>query len=84
MKDEFQQEKELMEQLNAYEVRIPKQKIAIKQTSWQRFIRYLASPTRDPLEKVTESARGVNLSRTVPLACGLFITIVQIVIIMNS
>ena len=84
MKDEFQNEKELMERLDAYEVRIPKGKLAMKQTSWQRFIRYLGSPAQDPLQKVTESLTGLRLAQAVPLGCGMVIAIVQLVVMMSN
>ena len=83
MKDEFQHEKELMKQLNAYKVNIPKDKLAMKQTSWQRFIRYLASPAPDPLQKVTESLKGLRIAQALPLGSGIVIALIQVVLMMS-
>ena len=83
MKDEFQHDKELMEQLNAYQVHIPKDQLAMKQTSWQRFIRYLASPAPDPLQNVTETLKGLRFSQAIPLGSGIIIALVQVVVMMN-
>ena len=83
MKDEFQNDKELMEQLNAYKVHIPKDKLAMKQTSWQRFIRYLASPAPDPLQKMTDSLKGLRFAQAIPLGSGIVIALVQVVVMMN-
>lgn len=84
MKDEFRNEKQLMERLDAYEVRIPKDKLAMKQTSWQRFIRYLGSPAPDPLQNVTESFKGLRLARAIPLGSGIVIAVIQVVVMMNN
>ena len=46
MKEDFNNEKELANLLDAYKVDIPTKKLAAKQSMYQRFIRYLASPTR--------------------------------------
>ena len=84
MKEEFQNDKELVEQLNAYKVHIPKDKLEMKQTSWQRFIRYLASPAPDPLHKVTESLGGLRLAQAIPLGTGIVIALIQMVVMMNN
>lgn len=84
MKDAFKNEKQLMQKLDAYEVRVPEEKFTDKPSSWQRFIRYLASPAQDPLEKLTVTIKGLSLSRIIPLASGVFITIFQLLLLWNS
>ena len=78
LKDEFKKEDKLAKELDQFHVTVPEQKLMQKQTAWQRFIRYLASPAKDPLEKTTVTLTGLNLTRIVPLALGLGISIVQV------
>lgn len=77
MKDEFKDDKELANLLDAYKVDIPTKKLAVKQPIYQRFIRFLGSPAKDPLEKLTDSTNGYRLSKLLPLACGLLLSIIQ-------
>lgn len=77
MKDEFKDEVVLRNQLNAYTVEIPKEKFAMKQTRWQRFIRYLGSPAQNPLETVHKTFFGLQAMRIVPLVSIVFMTILQ-------
>ena len=63
--------------LDDYQVHIPVKKLATKQSLYQRFLRYLTSPATDPLEKITDSIKGYSFLKFFPLACGLFIAIVQ-------
>lgn len=78
LKDEFNKEDNLKKELDQFHVIVPEHKLKQKQTAWQRFIRYLASPAKDPLEKTTVTFTGLNLTRIVPLALGIGISIVQI------
>ena len=77
MRDEFKEEKELANLLDAYKIDIPTKKLATKQSMFQRFIRYLGSPAKDPLEKLTDSKNSYVLTKVIPLACGLFLAILQ-------
>ena len=77
MKEDFNKEKELAKLLDAYKVDIPTKKLATKQSMYQRSIRYLASPAQDPLEKLTDSTNGYILVKILPLACGLFLALLQ-------
>lgn len=81
MKEEFKEEIELSKQLNQYKVEIPKHKLNQKLTIYQRFIRYLASPTQDPLEQVTASSTGYLSLKTLPLVCGLLLALLQGILI---
>ncbi|GGP11904.1 MULTISPECIES: hypothetical protein [Oceanobacillus] len=78
LKDEFKKEDTLKKELDQFHVIVPEQKLMQKQVAWQRFIHYLASPAKDPLEKTTVTFTGLNLTRIVPLALGIGISIVQI------
>lgn len=78
LKDEFQQEEQLKKQLDKYEVQIPELSYQMKRSRWERFIQYLASPTKDPLEPICTSSVGFTSLRVVPIVCGIFVTIFQI------
>ena len=77
MKDEWKEEKTLVKMLERYEVKVPIEKLAAKPSKYRRFIRYLASPTNDPLEAMTDSVNGHQLAKLLPLGCGLFLAILQ-------
>lgn len=78
LKDELKKEDKLKKELDQFHVIVPKQKLIQKQTAWQRFIRFLASPAKDPLEKTTVTLTGLNLTRTIPLTLGIGISIIQV------
>lgn len=80
LKDEFHKEPQLKSSLDEYKVEVPKQLMHFKKSRWQRFLQYLASPTKDPLEPICTSSRGFTSLKVVPIVCGIFITIVQILI----
>lgn len=77
MNEEFKKEKELSNMLDSYKVDIPVAKLAQKQSTFQRFIRYLGSPTNDPFEKLTNQSSGYLFFKIFPVACGLFLAILQ-------
>ena len=77
MNEEFNKEKELSNLLESYQVDIPEKKLAQKQSMYQKFIRYLASPATDPLEKVTDKSSGYLFTKIAPVVCGLFLAILQ-------
>ena len=76
MKEEIKKEKELSRMLDRYEVRIP-DKLREKPSPWLRFVNYICSPTKDPLEEVNETSFGFNFLRIAPLACGFVLAVIQ-------
>lgn len=80
MKDELTDEHKLKQHLDRYNVRIPTKQLRAKQTMWQRFIRYLASPAQDPLEKLLDTVSGLRGAWFLPIAGGVFLTTVQLVV----
>lgn len=76
MKEDVKDE-QLTNLLDRYEVTVPREKLLAKQTVYQRFIRYLASPAKDPLERWTEQASGFVLVKVIPIACGLLLAVLQ-------
>ncbi|QDP99077.1 hypothetical protein FOH38_00130 [Lysinibacillus fusiformis] len=80
LKDEFHKESQLKNNFDQYEVELPKQLMRYKKSRWQRFIQYLVSPTKDPLEPICTSSVGFTLLKIVPLGAAIFMTILQILL----
>ncbi|AVK84671.1 hypothetical protein C3943_14390 [Lysinibacillus sp. B2A1] len=80
LKNEFHKEQWLKDSLDHDKVEIPKQLITHKKSRWQRFIQYLASPTKDPLEPICSSSVGYNSLKLLPIVTAVFITIIQILL----
>lgn len=80
LKDEFHKEPQLKNSFDQYEVELPKQLLCYKKSRWQRFIQYLVSPTKDPLELICTSSVGFTLLKIVPLGTAIFMTILQILL----
>ncbi|MGE7692585.1 hypothetical protein ACQKNC_00500 [Lysinibacillus sp. NPDC094177] len=80
LKDEFQKEQWLKDSLDHDKVEIPKQLMTYKKSRWQRFLQYLASPTKDPLEPICTSSIGYTSLKIVPIVAAVFITILQILL----
>ncbi|MEK4386145.1 hypothetical protein MKZ25_10090 [Solibacillus sp. FSL W7-1464] len=78
MNEEFNKEKELSNMLDSYKFDIPVTKLAQKQSTFQRFIRYLGSPSKDPLENCTNQSNGYLFFNIFPVVCGLFLAILQV------
>lgn len=77
MKEAFKEETELSKQLDQYEIAIPTEQLHKKRSHYERFIRYLASPTKDPLEHVTASSFGLLLLKVLPLPAGILLALLQ-------
>lgn len=80
LKNEFHKEQWLKDSLDQDKVEIPKQLITYKKSRWQRFIQYLASPTKDPLEPIYSSSVGYTSLKIFPIVTAVFITILQIML----
>jgi len=80
LKNEFHKEQWLKDSLDQDKVEIPKQLITYKKSRWQRFIQYLASPTKDPLEPICSSSVGYTSLKLLPIVTAVFITILQILL----
>ncbi|MEK3765439.1 hypothetical protein [Solibacillus sp. FSL K6-4121] len=78
MKEDFKNEEELANLLDTYKIDVPTKKLAVKQSPFSRFIRYLGSPAKDPLEKLSDSNNGYLFLKLFPIVCGIFLAMVQI------
>ncbi|MFF5994672.1 hypothetical protein AAGS61_07910 [Lysinibacillus sp. KU-BSD001] len=81
LKDEFDKEPSLQKRLDEYKVEVPQSLAQFKVSRWQRFIEFLASPAKDPLEQIHSSSSGYNAMKLVPLASAVLITILQLFIL---
>lgn len=79
MKDEFNKEHDLVRHLDSYKVDVPS-KLYVKQTVWQRVIRYVASPAKNPFDKILETAIGLRSMWILPVVSGVFVTLMQFAI----
>ncbi|WP_342533763.1 hypothetical protein MHB40_01735 [Lysinibacillus sp. FSL K6-0057] len=77
MKEEFRKEKALSKQLEQYKIEIPTHQLNKRLTLYERFIRYLASPTKDPLEHVTASSSGLLSLKILPLPFVILLAFLQ-------
>jgi len=78
MNEEFKKDKELSNMLDSYKIEIPVTKLAQKQSTFQRFIRYLGSPTKAPFENYTNLSNGYLFFKIFPVIFGLFLAIIQV------
>lgn len=77
MKEDFKEETELSKQLDQYKITIPTEQLNKKQAHFERFLRYLASPTKDPLEHMTASSSGLFLLKVLPVPTVLLLALLQ-------
>ncbi|MEK4228240.1 hypothetical protein [Solibacillus sp. FSL H8-0538] len=80
MKEDIKKDKALMQHLEQYKVEVPAFTSKTKKTSWNRFIHYLASPTKDPLEQLSTSSAGYISLKVVPLVAAFVITVIQVLL----
>ena len=78
MKEDFKNDEELTNLLDTYKVDIPTKKLSIRQSAFNRFIRYLGSPANDPLAKLSDSNNGYLFLKLFPIACGIFLAMLQV------
>lgn len=77
MKEEFNEETELSKQLEHYKIKIPTEQLQKKRAHLERFLRYLASPTKNPLEHMTASSSGLLLLKVLPVPVVLLLALLQ-------
>lgn len=76
--DPFHKEPYLQTKLNEYRVETPD--FPMKRNRWERFIHFLASPAKDPLERFISAADGVVLLKVAPIVGTVILTLIQIFI----
>ncbi|GEN29803.1 hypothetical protein HNQ35_000494 [Cerasibacillus quisquiliarum] len=77
-KNEFEDDN-LKKWLDEYHVHIPREKLQFRTPKWERLIRYLASPTQNPLDKFHETSFGLKLFRSIPLTGAVLVGVIQVI-----
>ncbi|MCT6923216.1 hypothetical protein [Metasolibacillus sp.] len=77
LNDEWKEEHELQRRLDQFDVQIPEKLVTYKKSRWDRFITYLGSPAKDPLEKWNSTSTGYTMLRIAPIICGFVLAVVQ-------
>lgn len=76
----FNKEHHLRTKLDEYHVNIPD--FPMKPNRWERFIRLLASPAKDPLEPLISTSNGLMLLKLGPIAGTGAIGLLQILFLL--
>ncbi|WP_240377341.1 hypothetical protein [Bacillus piscicola] len=76
--ESFKEDHHLSAKLEEYHVDIPD--FPMKPSRWARFIRFMASPAKDPLEPFISSENGVMMLKFVPIMGVAAITLTHIFI----
>lgn len=76
MIEEFKEETQLSKQFDQYKITsLPSD--CKKRSHFERFLRYLASPTKDPLERMTASSSGLLLLKVLSVPAVIFLAFLQ-------
>lgn len=78
--DPFKNEHFVKAKLDEYHVEIPDFPIRTKLKRWDRFITYLGSPARNPIEPAVSTTNRLLLVKTVPLVGGAVISLLQVLV----
>lgn len=76
--DPFDRERFLSSKLDEYHVNVPD--FPMKRSKWDRFLRFLASPAKNPLEPIITSSDGMLLVKAGPLIAVAVLAIIQVLI----
>jgi len=78
--DPFKKEQQLSRKLDEYHIEVPD--FPIKPSRWGRFVHFLASPAKDPIEPLISAADGFMLIKAVPIIGTAVIAIIQALILL--
>ncbi|MRG85731.1 hypothetical protein [Salinibacillus xinjiangensis] len=73
--DPFEKDPLLKQKLDEYHVEVPD--FPDKPSPWERFIRLLGSPAKDPLENMVTTTNGFLLLKVIPLTATIIIGLIQ-------
>lgn len=71
----FEKESHLQAKLNEYHVNVPD--FPMKVSKWNRFIQFLASPTKNPFDPILSTENGILALKVVPASVGAGLILVQ-------
>ncbi|KAA9021058.1 hypothetical protein [Niallia endozanthoxylica] len=78
--DPFDKDQHLRTKLDEYHVDIPD--FPMKPKRWERFINFLASPAKDPLDPLISSSHGILLLKIAPVIGTAAFAIIQMFILL--
>lgn len=73
--DPFEKDHHLKNKLNEYHVEVPD--FPMKANRWERFIRFLASPAKDPLEPLISTNNGLIALTLAPVIAAAAFALIQ-------
>ncbi|TDL31301.1 hypothetical protein E2R51_13080 [Jeotgalibacillus sp. S-D1] len=79
--DPFKNDQFIKSKLDEYHVEIPDIPIRTKTKRWDRFISYLGSPAKNPIEPAVSTTNRLLLVKTVPLVGAAVLTLLQVLVL---
>ena len=79
-RDPFSKDQHLRTKLDEYHVDIPD--FPMKPKKWERFINFLASPAKDPLDPLISTSDGVLLLKIAPVIGTAAMAIIQVFLLL--
>ncbi|MCM3439808.1 hypothetical protein AB3Z07_22745 [Metabacillus halosaccharovorans] len=80
MRQDLNKDHHLRKRLDEYHVNIPD--FPMKPNRWERFIHFLASPTKDPLDPLISTPNGLLVLKLVPIIGTTAIALIQVLLIL--
>lgn len=78
--DPLNKDQQLRKRLDEYHVGIPD--FPMKPNRWERFINFLASPAKDPLDPFISTSNGLLVLKLVPLLGTVAIVFIQMLLLL--
>ncbi|PMC33772.1 hypothetical protein CJ195_26810 [Bacillus sp. UMB0899] len=76
--DPFKKDLHLSKKLDEYHIDIPD--FPMKPNRWERFINFLASPAKDPLDPLLSTSNGLLVLKLIPILGTGAIALIQILL----
>lgn len=80
MRQDLNKDHHLRKRLDEYHVNIPD--FPMKPNRWERFIHFLASPAKDPLDPLISTPNGLLVLKLVPIIGTTAIAFIQVLLIL--
>ncbi|MDG5472029.1 hypothetical protein P6709_09725 [Jeotgalibacillus sp. ET6] len=78
--DPFKNERFLQSKLDEYHVKVPDIPLHSRKKRWERFINYLASPAKNPIDPMVSTLNGIMLVKTGPVLCGAVLSVLPVLV----
>ena len=77
--DPLKKEENLRIKLDEYEINMPE--FSVRSGRWEKFIYFLVSPTKNPLESFMTTTRKLTMVKIVPIVVTIAITFIQFLVL---